>query len=179
MLKQEETILKQENATVACDMRITNVPLSEDENLQSILANLYNTIKIPMPDIKGIYRLHYKNNSVAPIIVKFHSSYDRNFLLRTISTFKRNNKTSLLLCHIGFNSNTKFYVNESLTAHNYRIFRTANRLRKEKSIKAVLVKRGCVYIKPIDSNDFIATTTIEDLEEYLHGANTSNHVPQP
>lgn len=53
----------QENAVVACDIRINGIPFENNENLQAIVKCLCDVIQTPMPKFKMIYRLQNRNNT--------------------------------------------------------------------------------------------------------------------
>lgn len=154
-IKNLKTQLKrQENKTVARELRIIGIPLYTNENLLDIFGNICSTIGISLPAIKTIYRLRNQNNkhktniTDAPIIVKMWSPYDKNFFLKSLSNFKKANKDFFFtLNHIGFEADTKFFVNESLTVENYQILRAAMRMKKEKHIHSAFSMRGLVYVK--------------------------------
>lgn len=140
---------KLDNLQVACDLRINGVPFDENENLFQIFDNLCDTLNISTPTVKSIYRINNnRNNSPDTVImVNLVSPFDKNYVLKNISTFRKSNKSNLLLKHIGFDSDNPFYVNENLTSHNYKIFQNALKLRKQKHIDTAYTLRGLVYVK--------------------------------
>lgn len=160
-------ILQHENSAVSCDIRITGVPYCRDENLSSMFKNLCNTLNLGTMDFKSIFRVTnmktVPKDVDPPIIVRFFTPYERNFILKTISNFKRQNNSPLTLNHIGMDSNVIFYVNENLTPHNYRIFLSAIRLKKDKKLKSVFTVRGLVHIIKEDNDKPIRIETFEKL----------------
>lgn len=111
---------KHENSIVAYDIRITNVPTEPNENLYNFYLKICETVKISPPNIKNIFRVkinknnhtNKKNNnkktSDAAIIVKFQCPYERNFVLKSITSFIKYRKDSLRLNLIGFDSSFLF-----------------------------------------------------------------------
>lgn len=185
--------LKQENLFVACDLRINGVPYYENENLYNIFDTICEVINIPTPSVKAIYRLKNKNNKNkensldAVIIVNLMSPYDKNFVLKSLAIFKKNKNTSnnnnqnyiqLLLNDIGMGSDKPFYVNESLTAKNYKIFKDAQKLKKGRHIHSVYTFRGLVYVKRGGTDQPIRIDDIEQLRDFLPTSN-SNDAFQP
>lgn len=159
-------LLQQENATVSCDLRINGVPYCENENLNVIFNNLCASLNISAPRIQTIYRLKTKNNSPAsPILVKCATSYERNFVLKTISDHRRKNKDFLRLTMIGFNSNELFYVNENLSQSNYKLFFEARKLKKQKRLYSVFTMRGIVYVKRSDTDPPLQIYCNDHLEQ--------------
>lgn len=161
-------IKHQENNTVACELRLNEIPFHENENLMDIFCSICETIKTTVPAIKSIYRLQNLNNKKqtfsrdAVIMVKMCSPYDKNFFLKSLASFKKQNKDfSFRLRHIGFNSDNKFYINENLTKTNFQIFRAAVRLKKKNRIYSVFTMRGFVYIKKTAEDNAMEIDDIE------------------
>lgn len=158
-LRNEIEILKvkmrtHENSTVACDLRINGVPYTNNENLKTYFENICKVVNTPTPAIKSIFRLNNKNNkndNISPdavIIIRMWSPYDKNFFLKVLSSFRKNNKNfNFCLRHIGLDSNCQFFINENLTQNNYQILQAAVRLKRQKKIHSAFTIRGSVYIK--------------------------------
>lgn len=152
-------VKQQENVNVASELRLNEIPYKPNENLLNIFDQICNTINTTVPAIKTIYRLQNHNNKQktdsrdAVIIVKFWSPYDKNYFLKTLSNWRKNNpRFFFTLRDIGENSDNKFYVNENLTSTNFKILRAATRLKKEHRIYSAFTIRGLVYVK-ISAND--------------------------
>lgn len=163
--------LKQENSVVAGGIRIAGVPYYENENLYTIIENICNSLKIKTPQVENMYRLKkiYKDNKPYKptdevIVAKFHSPFEKNFLLKTIAKYRRDNNTTLRLRQAGFESDEPIYINENLTPHNHRIFKEALTLRKNKKIKSAFTLRGLVYVKKFDSDDPVFVEFSENLK---------------
>lgn len=141
---------KMDNLQVACDLRINGVPYEDGENLFQLFDNLCETLSIATPTVKSIYRINNiraNNSKDTVIMVNLASPFDKNFVLKNISMFRKSNKSNLLLKHIGIGSDNPFYINENLTSHNYKIFQNALKLKKQKHLDAVFTLRGLVYAK--------------------------------
>lgn len=173
MVELKRKINKQENSVVASNIRITGIPFYENENLQTVFDNICNNIKIQTPRVDNIYRLKkiYKNNKAynpkeETIVVKLHSPFEKNFLLKSISKFRRENRANLNLRHAGYESNVNIYVNEDLTPNNHKIFKAALNMKKSnQNIKSTFTLRGLVYVKMIDSDEPILVEFLEDLNK--------------
>lgn len=173
--------LRQENSLVACDLRINGIPFFDNENLEKIFDDICYTLNINTPSVKAIYRLQNRNNKNknfspdAVIIVKLMSPYDKNFILKSIASFRKTNRCSLTLRHIGyqsdnterFNSNNPIYINENLTSNNYNIFLSALRLKKNKNLQSVFTMRGLVYVKNESTEQPVRIDFIEQLDEFF------------
>ena len=147
-------IQKQEYSTVASDIRINGVPYNSNENLLNIFQSICHVINIPVPSIKSIFRLQNQNNKFnnhspdAVIIVQMQSPYDKNFFLKTLALFRKSNKNFVFsLRHIGFDSDTKFFVNENLTQECYKILQTALRLKRQNHLCSAFTIRGNIFVK--------------------------------
>lgn len=160
-----------ENMSVACDLRITGIPHTSDENLNQIFWSVCEKIKYDVPKFKAIYRLKSfkdtKDKNDTAIIVRLNSPFERNSFLKSLAAFRRINKTSLRLRHIGFDSNVPFYVNENLTAHNYNVLRSVTKLKRAKKIKNFIVRRGLVFILKHDSDKFDYIGDVSHLDGFL------------
>lgn len=158
-------IKRQENSTIAADLRINGIPFSKDEDLLLTFNKICSTINLTTPAIKSIFRLqnennkHKTNSQDAVIIVKMMSPYDKNFFLKTLSLFRNSNKNfnfrlSQIDSNVEPNStfDNKFFVNENLTHSNYRLLQAAIKLKRGKKLCAAFSLRGIVYVK-ISPND--------------------------
>lgn len=171
-------IKHQENRSVACDLRLNEIPYEQDENLDEIFFRICNTINISVPAIKTIYRLQNQNNKHsniskdAAIIVKMWSPYDKNFFLKSLTNYRKINKDfSFCLRHIGFNSDNKFFVNENLTQSNFNLLRSAVRLKKKKIIHSAFSMRNLVYIKKTPNDPVMQIDDIQHLFRLFPGSN--------
>lgn len=170
-------VQKQENNSVSCELRLNEIPFNPDENLYEIFDKICIRINTSVPAVKTIYRLQNHSNKYkadskdAVIIVKMWSPYDRNYFLKTLANFRKINKGFFFsLRDIGMNSDTKFFVNENLTAKNYNILRAALRLKKSHRIHSAFPIRGMVNIK-IHAND--QPIQIDELE-HLNNSHLTN-----
>lgn len=164
--------LKHENSLVACELRLNGIPYSKDENLFSVFDIICKNINIPTPHLKSIHRLQNRNNTKkhnspdAVIIVKLMSPYDKNFFLKCLSSYKKDNNNQLILNTIGFDSNNPFYINENLSNSNYKIFQEAIRLKKMKFIQSAYTFRGLVYVRRDVRDDPICIEHIDVLNGF-------------
>lgn len=163
-------MLKQDNSIVASSIRIAGIPYSDNENLFNIFNNICVSLNVSTPQIDKIYRLKkiIKNNkSYIPrdevIVAKLKSPFDKNFLLKSISKYKREKNTTLCLQQAGFDSSAPIYVNENLTPHNHEIFKAALNMKRSKKIKSTYTLRGLVYVKKFDADEAILIEFLEEL----------------
>lgn len=167
--------LKHENSVVAGGIRIRGIPYYENEDLFQIFSTICDSLNLSTPQVENIYRLKkiYKENKpYSPndevLVIKLYSPYEKNYFLKTIAKYRRENKTSLCLKHAGFNSTEPIYVNENLTPHNHKILQSALKMKTERKIKTAFSLRGLVYVKKLNSDDPILIEFLHDLDQLFH-----------
>lgn len=161
-------INRQENIAVSCNLRLCGVPMYDNENLFDIFSCLCNSLKIVTPNVNTIQRVkNYKNKTQNDgiILVKLFSPIHKNFILKTVANFKRDNKTQITLNMCGFDSNKPIFLNEDLTRYNYQILQAGLKLKKQRKIVAAFTFRGIVYVKQNDSDRGIRVETLEQLTQ--------------
>lgn len=162
---------KHSNSLIACDLRINSVPFTTNENLYDIFNKICQTVSIPTPQLQSIHRLKNKNNKNnlnspdGVIIAKMMTPYDKNFVLKAINAYQKQNK-NLPLSVLGFEPDDKsknFYVHENLTNGNFKILREAVSYKKQKRLHSAYSFRGLVYIKKNTNDDPICIESIDEL----------------
>jgi len=154
---------KNENLSIASELRIHGVPADEQENLTNLFNKICTAANAPPPIIKSIKRLKNSNNSTVvdgPIHVKLSSPRAKKSLLRSIAVLRRDKKTELALNHIGFESNTRIYINEQLTKHNYSILKAAVKMKKQNKFHAVFTRNG---ICQVNTDNAISVNSMQQL----------------
>uniref|UniRef100_A0A1A9V2P8 Uncharacterized protein n=1 Tax=Glossina austeni TaxID=7395 RepID=A0A1A9V2P8_GLOAU len=156
-------VRKLENTSVTCDVRISGIPHTEGENLNEMLWALCEATKTAVPKFKSIYRERPRpNRNDSPIMLKMNTPYERNTFLRSLANFRKTGRSTLKLRLVGFDSDVPFYVNEHLTAQNYRLLKKVVALKKSGKIKHYLTSRGMVYVKGHQAEEMLP---IEDNEQ--------------
>lgn len=166
----KKVVDKQENATVASDIRINGVPMYENENINGIFNTLCDTIGINRLPVKSIFRLKKTktggtNLTDPAIIVRFDTPFERNFLLKAISNFLRIRKGQLLLSDVGFDSNQPFNVKENLTQRNFLLYIEAVRLWRDNKLESVYSRRGIVYVKVNRADEPSRIDSFDDIKK--------------
>lgn len=180
ILEIKRKLLTQDNSVVASSLRVTGVPKLNNEDLAQLFKNLCENLNIATPRVTDIYRLEkIKNRKKSYVIddvvvIKLHSPYEKNFVLKSISKFKREKNRHLSLFEIGIESDKPIYVNENLTPHNYGIFKSALKLKKQKMIHAAYTIRGLVYIKTFNSDVDQLIEFPDQLQQYFRNGNSYN-----
>lgn len=167
MYVMRNKISKQENSMVSDELRITGIPYIPNEDLMLHFNNLCGALQIQGPRCRSIFRVGgIKHKAVHPdssIIMKMDTPYDKNYVLKCINNYKKNNKCNLKLNIIGFDSDVNFFVNENLTATNYNIFKTALKCRKMDKISSVFTLRGIVHIRINAGDEPVCVNSIDEL----------------
>lgn len=178
--KLKAQLQRQENSIIASDLRINGIPYDENEDLYQMFQTICGTLGINTPAVKAIYRLQNYNNKGkdyspnAVIMVKLFSPYDKNFVLKSVANFRKRYKTSLLLNHIGHNSDSPFYVNENLTSTNFKILQAAVALKKANKLKSAFTLRGLIYIKFNPDEQPIRIESMDELNNFFPDLCISN-----
>lgn len=94
MLKSQTN--RQDNLSVASDLRINCIPFVQNENPNDIFGRICSALGISTPAFKSIYRMQSKNGNSketnspdAVILVKHHSPNDKNFILISYRQFRK------------------------------------------------------------------------------------------
>lgn len=164
----ESKLSRHENYTVASDLRIVGIPWQSNEQLLCIYEAICNTLEVEPPLFKSIYRLRGKNNSPdTTIIVRFESPFARNYILKSVGDFRRNKNRLLTLDLIGFKSDRKFFISESLTSSNHNIFQRALKMKQESKLSAVFTRRGIVHVKFNPRDRPVPVKSMDSFDEFF------------
>lgn len=161
-------ILQQENFAVACDLRIDGVPYVNNEDLYAIFNIMCTNLNIVTPAARPIYRIKTKNSSSAPtIIIKLMTPFDKKFILKTVSAYRRKNKDLLRIYLLNFDANNPFYINESLSQSNYRIFNKAWKRKRDKIFSNVYTVSGIVHVIKNETDQPIRILCEDELNQFF------------
>lgn len=159
-------IMQQENTAVASELRIDGIPYYDQENPYMIFCTMCSSLNIETPNVRAIYRLRNGKKSAAPtILVKLFSPYDKNYLLKSVSNYRRRNKDLLRLFLLNFDANDPFYINENLSQTNYQIFNKALKLKRENRLVSVFTVRGIVHVMKEEADQPLRIEFINELNE--------------
>lgn len=155
---------------------VTGVPALYGEIVIDIVGEICNAINsnINGSDIVSAFRLpttKTKNGQPrngrstdhsAPIIVRLASDWARqNFFS---AYFKRKDLNTR---DLGYQSNARIYVNESLTKHNRAIFKAATEAKKSKSILKCYTRNGIVHIQLKEEGKIFRISCIDHLNAII------------
>ena len=157
------------------DLIVKGIPFTDGENLQAIITTISRLLSFEdVHSIERIQRLKHtpKSNSQEiaevksmPVVVKFTTSNSRRFFHNKYFAFSKTD--ALKLSHIGFDSDSRIYINENLTKHNLDLLRRAKKLKKDGKIAAAYSYDGqiCVYRQKSDK-EFHILLKVEDLMKF-------------
>ena len=97
-------------------------------------------------------------NKNRPIVLKFHLKEHK---YRFCSLYWKHK--NLNLSHIGFENDSRIFLNESFTFKNRQFFHVCNQLRKLSKIKSSHIKNGCIYIIRIGTDNMVLVKCLDQL----------------
>lgn len=163
MINDKNEILALKQATKQNLIKISNFPVSENEDPFTIFEKVCKYIKfsVNVVFIEDCYRLSSKNSVYTPlIIVKFLRNKDKMSFLKIL----RENKVRLTSQMIEETlPNTQIYISEYLIPEMAAIFREARNMKKSNLLKFVWVRNGKIFVKISESSRPLLITSKEDL----------------
>lgn len=155
---------------------VTGVPASHGEIVINIVGDIVNAINsnINGGDIVSAFRIPTTNANMgrnrngrssgysAPIIVRLSSDWAKQDFISAY--FKKKN---LNTSDIGYQSNARIYVNESLTKHNRAIFKAATEAKKSRSITKCYTRNGIVHIQLQEEGKIYRVNCIDHLSAII------------
>lgn len=129
------------------DLLLSGVPYVAGENLSRIVSMIaaalgYTEDNVPLTTAKRLARIPIKPGSTPPIALQFAFKFVRDeFYIRYLKA------RNLSLQHIGFNVNSRVYLNENLTELGRKIKTQAINLKKSGKLHSVYTRDGAVFVK--------------------------------
>lgn len=108
----------------------------------------------------SVFRINHKS-SKSTIILKFISLQERNQFYNLYKDALRSKP--LLLKDIGFDSNDRVMIQESLSTSNSAIFRKAMEFKKDNKLYSVYTQNGFVKIKPSSNSNAVTILKMDQL----------------
>mgnify|MGYP004603265753 CR=1 FL=1 len=87
--------------------------------------------------------------------------------MRSFALFWRQNRCSLTLRHIGYNSSEPIYINENLTKTNSVIMQAATKYRGEGKLTAAYSLRSRVYVRLLNNDVPTLVKTLPMLDDFI------------
>lgn len=151
-----------ERASLSANLLLNGVPIIENENLNELFEQLCTQIGFTPKEFTLLSIFRVKNKSKQPtIVMKFISQNARN------EFYQRYWKTkNLSLIDLGFETDSRVYVQESLTKANHEIFKQAMSLKRDKKLSSVYTYNGLVYVKSQPESTGVLIDSISHLSVY-------------
>lgn len=170
-----------ERKSLLNDLLINGIPLTPNENMREIFVKICHKLGFAAKEytILAIFRL--KTKSTQPtIVVKFISKDARNEFFQLYLKQK-----NLSLLDVGFLTEKRIFIHESLTKKNVAIFKDAMVLKKETKLHTAFTHDGIVHVRSTPEGISQQILDIEQLLEFrqtkrkLHVLNTSSEGCSP
>lgn len=160
---------KLERLALANEIIISGVPVEHNDNPWGVVGDIIKATNcnIQQRDVAAVYRTKANNsnsskNYSVPIVVKM---YDVWAVRELFSCYFK--KANLSLNDIGFKSNARIFINESLTKANRDIFRLAVEAKKANHIVKFHTRNGLVHVKRQVNSKPISMQHIGELRQIL------------
>ncbi|KAJ8705546.1 hypothetical protein PYW08_012592 [Mythimna loreyi] len=161
--KQLETIIE-----------IKNVPVTENENLNEIINQLHNSLKVSVApnQVRQVYRKKIAQNK--PILVEYQTAQIRANILKAIKSYNMTNKEEKF--------NTKalkisgdpqpVYISEALTPNARRLLYQCRDLKKKHDFKFCWVSNGRILLKKSEDQPAILIKSSEQILGIINNVTT-------
>lgn len=136
----EDKLNAQEQKEKQNNIIVSGVPLQPDENIQRVVGNIFNTIKVPLADNMEMFRIN--KQEYAPILIKLHSHEEK---IKLLKARKEVRGLRVQLCNLTGRNNNIFF-NEDLTAMNQALYKKCRDYKKENKMYAVYTRSGRIFL---------------------------------
>ena len=141
------------------NVRINGIPEPEDndENTNAVVLKLAESIGVDLFEdhINRSHRIGRKGDFPRPIICRFHSTKDRDRLMK----MKKNLRDLDTMKHFGCR---KIFLNEDLTKTRAEIASAARKMKKESNIDDTWTRNGVICVKK--DGRIVKVTTMKQLD---------------
>lgn len=163
VMDNTEAIARTERSS---DLIVSGVPYTREEDLYSYfrhwcLALGYTQHSVPSVDIRRLTRVPLNDGNNCLILLQFAIPNQKNDFY---SKYLRSH--SLTLRQVGFQTDSRVYVNESLTPSARKIKAKAMELKKEGKLASVFSRSGVIHVKAASSDQSLQIKTTEDLQRF-------------
>lgn len=172
-LSQLEMRVEHMERRLICDeIVIDGIPIVNDssDNGTTELNYLCSKLDYTLPTVKYIRRIRNKKfaNKDGSVIIKFNNLGDKIKFKNAIKKFVKENKRSLILSDVGFQSNKRIYIHDRLTKSNYQLYRHALKFKAQKKIQKVYIYRGGVHIVQTEGGNPVYVTNFDNLKALVN-----------
>lgn len=146
-------------------VELRNIPKQDNDDLQLMLAKLYETLDFkPKENLIEAFRRGKNHNS--PIVLEFQNFNDKETLLKKARLFNHTNKIKLNCRHLGINiENKRVYISECSTTRTKGIFNAARELVQKGMFKYCWISRGNVLMRKEDDGQTTIIKSLRQIEE--------------
>ena len=144
-------------------LTLKGIPKHAGESTDDVMINVAKMLEVDLSvsDIDISHRT--SKNAHAGIIIKFNSRRKRNEIYG-----KRKNLKDKTVKELGFDSENKIYINESLTQKNGDLLKNTRKLKESKQLKHIWTKNGSIFVRETDDADTYNIKSITDILEYAN-----------
>lgn len=165
IFKLEEQQREYDQRSRINNIEIKGVPMSNDENLFTLVAKIGETINchIPREQINYIARVPTRNDKQDKnIICSVHNSYLKNDFVAAARKHKNLNTGNL-----GLRGDSKIYVNHHLTLENKILLNKTKALAKERGFESVWVTSCKIFLRKNPTSPKHHIKTERDIKKFL------------
>ncbi|XP_014357538.2 uncharacterized protein LOC106710075 [Papilio machaon] len=144
------------------NMEIKGVPMTNSENLFSLVTKIGNLIQCPITkdQINYITRVPSRgNNTIKSIVVSVHNRYQKDDFVAAAR------KLTITAADLGLQGGTRIFINDHLTVDNKILLNKAKALAKEKNFAFTWVKGSKIFMRRNPTSPIIAIKTEADLKK--------------
>ena len=147
-------------------LEIHGIPVTSGENTNSLVKKVVNLIEPDLEladqDISTSHRLPAAEGYIPPIIVKFTRRDTRNRIYS-----QKRNLSSKKASDIGFQQQSRIYLNESLTQKGRMLLKKVKEFKINHHYKFLWTRQGKVFLTKNESQSQIASfTSMEEFEAF-------------
>lgn len=145
------------------DLEIVGVPEAKNENVGTIIRDISSKLGIPSLDtcVENYYRVHSSSkDKPRPIIINFKTKLYRSEFMKAYKRHK-----SLNTADIGVKGPiSNIYVNESLTAHNRKLFYVVRQFAKTNAFKYCWTQDCKILLRKDEGSRIVHVTSENQLQ---------------
>lgn len=157
----EHKVDANEQSTKLKNIEIKGIPYKNGENTDDICQKLLNTLNeesINTNEFESCYRRHIKKDQ-SNIIIKLKNTSIKNLII------KEAKKKNLTTKNLGFQCNSRIFINEELTAFRKELFYLALQKKKELNWKFIWSTNGQILMRKSENSKIIPISNKKDLEK--------------
>lgn len=166
VVKLENQLCESDQRSRMNNIEIKGVPMTNDENLFTLMAKIGDVINchIPKEHINYIARVPMRNDKQNKnIICSVHNSYMKNDFIAAAKKHK-----TLKTGDLGLRGENRIYVNDHLTFENKILLNKTKARAKERGFEHVWV-RGCkIMLRKNDTSPKFHVKSEQDLNKFLY-----------